>query len=223
MAQNESNLSSDKKTVQDGYDKMALKYADWAESSQSTRTRYVDTLLKRLPPNATVLELGCGAGVPVLEMLLKSGANVLANDLSNAMVDLAKSRFPQATFFPGDMTVLDLEASSLNAVAAFFSVMHLPREEQPSMLSKIHGWLKDGGLLVFNLGSVDSAEIKGDFHGVDMYWSSYDVEGSKGMVEAAGLKILNAEVLDGGDGNPSDPDYGTKFLWILAQKPEIAG
>lgn len=221
MEQNTPQLSDDKKIVQDGYDKMAQKYAAWTQDDPRARRQYTETLIERLPPNATVLELGCGSGHPVLETLLKSGANVIANDLSTAMVELAKARCPQATFLPGDMTALDIEPSSLDAVAAFFSVIHLPRQEQPAMLFKIHGWLKDSGLTVFNLAVNDSSEVRGAFFGVDMFWSSFDVESNKKMVEAAGFKLLSAEVLDAGeDLDPSDPDYKRKFLWILAQKTE---
>lgn len=224
MEQNTPQLSDDKKIVQDGYDKMAAQYDEWTKDDPRPRRRYTELLIKSLPSNATVLELGCGAGVPVLEMFSKSGAKVLANDLSTAMIELAKKRCPDATFLPGDMTALKIEPSSLDAVAAFFSIIHLPREEQPVMLSQIHGWLKDGAIIAFTLSCTDESEIRGSFFGVDMFWSSFDVESSKKLIRAAGFDILEAEVSDSGeDRDPSDPDYGVKFLWVLAKKPKVVG
>ncbi|KAF2164521.1 hypothetical protein M409DRAFT_56774 [Zasmidium cellare ATCC 36951] len=223
MANATSDLSVDKKIVQDGYDKMAEKYDDWTKDDPRNRTHYTELLIKNLPPNATVLEIGCGAGAPILEMLAKTGAKVLANDISTAMIELAKKRCPEATFMPGDMTALDIAPSSLHAVAAFFSIIHLPREEQPTMLSKIHGWLADGGQTAFTLACMDASEIRSSFFGQDMFWSSFDVKSSKAMVQAAGFEILQAEVLEvAEDVDPDDPDYGVKFLWILAKKPEAA-
>ncbi|KAK4499476.1 hypothetical protein PRZ48_009991 [Zasmidium cellare] len=221
MANANSDLSADKKIVQDGYDKMAEKYDDWTREEPRFRKHYTEILIKNLPANATVLEIGCGAGAPVLEMFANSGAKVLANDISTAMIELAKKRCPDATFMPGDMTALDIAPSSLHAVAAFFSIIHLPREEQPGMLSKIHGWLADGGMTAFTLACMDASEIRSTFFGQDMFWSSFDVKSSKAMVQAAGFQILEAEVLeDGKDRDPDDPDHGVQFLWILAKKPE---
>lgn len=222
MATTTSNLSVDKKIVQDGYDKMAEKYDDWAQEDTRLREQYTNLLAKSLPSNATVLEIGCGAGAPVLEMLTKSGAKVLANDISNAMIELAKKRCPEAIFMPGDMTTLDIEPSSLHAVAAYFSIIHLPREEQPGMLSKIHGWLAEDGLTAFTLACVDASEIRSNFFGVDMFWSSFDVKSSKAMVRAAGFEIVQAEVLEAAeDKGDDDPDKGVRFLWILAKKPKV--
>lgn len=221
MATTPSDLSVDKKIVQDGYDKMAEKYDDWAQEDTRLRKHYTNLLIKSLPANATVLEIGCGAGAPVLEMLAESGAKLLANDISNAMIELAKKRCPEATFMPGDMTALDITPSSLHAVGAYFSIIHLPREEQPAMLSKIHSWLAEGGLTAFTLACIDASEIRSNFLGVDMFWSSFDVKSSKAMVQTAGFEILQAEVLEAAeDKGDDDPDKGVSFLWILAKKPK---
>ena len=68
--------------------------------------------------------------------------------------------------------------------------------------------------------TIDEEEIHGEFLGRGMFWSSYDAKGNKDMVEEAGFEIVNAEVLEAGDGqlNEADPDHGVDFLWILARK-----
>jgi SAM-dependent methyltransferase len=168
-----------------------------------------------------ILELGCGAGVPITRMLLDRGAQVVANDISTKQISLAKVRCSEATFVPGDMAALTFEPASFDGVVAFYSIFHLPRAEQKGMLSKICSWLKPGGLFVLNLATEDNEEIYGEFLGHGMFWSSFSVEDSKEMVKGAGFELAEAEVLEAGDGklDESDPDYGVKFLWIAAKRP----
>lgn len=216
-----NSASSHKQLVQDGYDKMAAEYTAWVATGCHTRMQYVDDLISQLPnaSESTILELGCGAGTPVLEHLVQKVSHVFANDISNVQLDFARARCPhRTTFLLGDMTTLEMKPESLDAVMGFYSVLHLPREEQPAMLGQIHGWLKDGGLLAMNLATEDQEEIRGKFFGADMFWSGYPIERSKQMIMAAGFEVLKAEVKTGEDLDADDPDHGISFFWILARK-----
>lgn len=202
------------------YDNIAAWYLEWANSGASPRQRYTEKVLQNAPSNPRILELGCGPGVPITKMLLDRGASVVANDISTKQVSMAKERCPEATFIAGDMTKLEFEPESFNGVTCFYAIFHLPREDQKPMLAKIFSWLKPGGMLVFNSATVDEEEIHGEMMGHGMFWSSFDVEGNKAMVTAAGFELVEAEVVEAGDGKleESDPDYGVKFLWIAAKK-----
>ena len=209
--------------VQQGYDQIAEKYLSWSGTRPSPRERYTDELLKRLPLRAKILELGCGAGVPVTQMLISHGVEVVGNDISSRQLELAKARCPQADFVCGDMSTLELEPASFDGVVGFFTLFHLPRGEQRPMLERILSWLKDDGVLVANLGTTDEAEMRNDFFGTEMFWSSYDVEDSKAMIRDVGFELIEAEVLGSGDGlDSSDPDYGVQFLWFIARKAKGA-
>jgi SAM-dependent methyltransferase len=172
-----------------------------------------------------ILELGAGAGVPVTQMLIAAGVHVLANDISSTQLNLARERCPTAEFFPGDMMRLDFPSGSLDGVASFYAIFHLPRAEQTEMMKRIARWLRVGGVLVMNLATEDAEEIHGEFMGWGMFWSGFAVEGSLGMVESAGLTVLKSEVREAGEGllEEDDPDYGVKFLWIVARKDMEVG
>ncbi|CAK3774115.1 S-adenosyl-L-methionine-dependent methyltransferase [Lecanosticta acicola] len=214
-----------KKTIGDTYDNIAAWYLAWVEGQASPRVRYTRRLLDQCPVSPNLLELGCGAGVPVLRMLMDHGATVTGNDISTKQIELAQSRFPQAALIAGDMTALILEENSLDGILAFFSLFHLPREEYRSFLSKLFAWLKPSGVFAFNLATVDQDEIHGEFFGHGMFWSSFGETENLTVLADAGFTILEEEVLEAGDGKleEGDPDYGVKFMWILAMKPERAG
>jgi len=211
-----------KELVKGGYDTIALPYQKWAENQPTPRERYTTSVLKSLPPGPRILELGCASGVPITRMLLDNGAQVVANDISTKQLELARERCPEATatFVPGDMSALQFEPESFDGVVSFFAIFHLPRAEQKGMLIKIHTWLKDGKQFAFNLATKDAAEIRNKFFETDMFWSSFSVDDSKAMIREAGFEIIEAEVLEAGDGNldESDPDHGITFLWVLAKK-----
>jgi ubiquinone/menaquinone biosynthesis C-methylase UbiE len=209
-----------KQIVEQAYDYIAEWYLRWVEGQSSPRERYTNKVLENAPASPFVLELGCGPGVPITRMLLDRGAQVVANDISAKQISMAKVRCPEATLISGDMAALSFEPASFDGVISFFTIFHLPRAEQKGMLSNIYSWLKPGGMFVFNLATVDEEEIHGEFLGHGMFWSSYGVEDNKAMVRDIGFEVVEAEVLEAGDGQleESDPDYGVKFMWVVARK-----
>lgn len=219
-------MENPKEIVENAYDNIADWYRDWAISQASPRERYTEKVLTNASANASanasprILEIGCGAGVPITRMLLDHGAEVVANDISAKMIEMARARCPEATFFPGDMGALDFARAYFDGAVSFYAVFHLPREEQKAMLAKVHAWLRPGAMLALNLATVDEEEIHGEMMGHGLFWSSFDVEGNRAMVEGAGFEEVEFEVLEAGDGklDEDDPDYGVKFMWITAKK-----
>lgn len=210
-----------KKIVEESYDDIADWYLQWVQGQKSPRGDYTERVLKDVPAaNARILELGCGAGIPITRMLLDRGADVVANDISSKQISMAKTRCPRAQFIAGDMTELSFEPASFDGAVSFYAVFHLPRAEQKGMLAKIHEWLRPGALFAFNLATMDEEEIHGEFLGRGMFWSSFAVEDSKAMVQDVGFELVDAQVLEAGDGrlDEDDPDFGVKFLWIVARK-----
>lgn len=223
---------SDAKLVNtEAYDHLATWYLSWVSAqTNSPRERYAAKVLENYNKNASestpssptqqpsILELGCGPGIPITALLLSSGAHVLANDISPAQIALAKTKThphpqnSQVKFVAGDMATLSLPPSTLDGVVCFFTLFHLPRAEQPPMLSKIHSWLKVGGLLVCNFATFDEEEIYGEMMGCGIFWSGFGVQENRAMVAEAGFEIESEEVLE------SEVDGGNEFWWVAARK-----
>jgi ubiquinone/menaquinone biosynthesis C-methylase UbiE len=131
-----------KQIVAQGYDHIAEYYSQWVTRTRTDeRQRYTELLLERLPSAATVLELGCGVGLPTT-LALAQRFQVTGIDLSARHVALARQNVPDATFVQADMARLTFSPASFDAVVAFFSIIHVPREEQPELLCNIATWLK---------------------------------------------------------------------------------
>ncbi|KAI0189286.1 methyltransferase [Astrocystis sublimbata] len=208
--------------VEYAYDQIADWYLQWVETQKSPRERYTKKLLDELSqqPSPSVLELGCGPGVPVLQLLLQHGARVVANDISTKQIEMARDRFPAAELLAGDMTALAFEPETFHGAVSFYTLFHLPRSKLKEMLTKIHTWLKPGGVFAFNLATIDEEEIHGEFFGYGMFWSSYDIDGSRALLRDTGFDLLHVQVLQAGDGklDEDDPDFGAEFMWVVARK-----
>jgi SAM-dependent methyltransferase len=220
-----------KSRMKASYDAIAPQYNEWTVPHSVKRLRFLDQLLDRLPTtNSTpvsVLELGCGYGIPVTQKLLSHpNFSVTANDLSSAQLALARanllpdpagSAHSRLTLLEGDMLALDFTPATLDAVVGMYSIIHLPRAEQVEMLRKIVAWLKPGGWLLANFGAEELAgketenwlkEEKGW-----MFWSGWGSEGTMEKVKEAGLEVVVQETLE--------DEVDVKFLWILARKSDF--
>jgi ubiquinone/menaquinone biosynthesis C-methylase UbiE len=208
-------MSDAKEVVRQGYNRIAKQYVEWAKSVRTDeRQRYTNVLLNSLPAGASLLELGCGSGDPTTRQLAERFA-ITGVDLSERQIALAKSNVPNTAFLRCDMTQLHFSPASFNAVAAFYAITHVPREEHPTLLGKIAEWLKPGGLFVASMstGSLAGA-IEDDWLGAPMYFSGHDERTNRRMVEDVGLAILSAQ-------QETADEFGgpTTFLWIVASKP----
>ncbi|QIX02395.1 hypothetical protein AMS68_007912 [Peltaster fructicola] len=207
-----------KEIVRKGYNVIAEKYLAWFQGRPMLHEEKLNQVLEHLNSQSRVLELGCGAGTPITKRLTERVAEVVANDYSEKQIELAKQNAPKAKLIHGDMAQLEFEPESFDAIVAFYSFFHLPKEAHQPLLKKIHSWLKKDGLLMYT-HSVEDKEYNSSFLGVDTFFGSFGVDGNVKLAEDSGFEIIQAEVRAQGDvADPDDPDNGVSFLWIFAKK-----
>jgi ubiquinone/menaquinone biosynthesis C-methylase UbiE len=205
-----------KRTVEEGYDRMAESYLATKNADDPTTLAALEELTRDLPPGAAVLDLGCGAGVPVTRWLADRRFAVTGVDFSARQLELARRLVPAADFIRADLTALNLPPGSFDAVVAFYSIIHVPRTEHPGLLKDIHRWLKPGGafLAAWALGAWEGEESDWEGWGAAMRWSHYDGETNLKMLREAGFEITSAEARTG-KGTGDDEEA---WLWVLARK-----
>jgi cyclopropane fatty-acyl-phospholipid synthase-like methyltransferase len=199
-----------KRVVESGYDAIAERYLTWsAQIADDPRRHYLAEFDRRLPDGAKVLELGCGAGVPSTRQLAERH-DVLGVDLSRQQLDLARANVPGARFEKADMTALDLPEGEFDGIAAFYSILHVPRADQPALIAKIARWLKPGGLFLASLG-VGTPDVTENWLGVEMFFGSNTPARNREIL-AEHLEIVIDDL-----GTMHEPDPAT-FHWVLAVK-----
>lgn len=188
-----------------GYDLMAGDYHDNRHIFGNKKE--LEDFTSLLPRNATVLDLGCGAGVPVTKFLVDSGFSVTGVDFSESMLNLATKNVPEATFMKKNMMELDFTDNSFDGLTACYSIIHVPREKHVTLFQTFHRILKPNGVLLISMGST-GWEGTGEFHGVQMFWSHYDPKKTLQIVADAGFEILFDKLIIAG---------GETHYWILAK------
>ena len=202
-----------KLAVAEGYDRIADVYLHWRERTPKQRiTAYLDHVTEGLPHGARVLDLGCGAGVPYAAMLSER-FDVIGVDISRGQLAMARRLVPGAAFLRGDMSSLAFRPGAFDAIIALYSIIHVPREEHDPLFRSLYDLLRPGGRMLAVLGRDDWVGRESDWlvPGVEMYWSHFDAETNRRMVERAGFRLLDAQI---------EPDpLGGAHLFVVAEKP----
>lgn len=193
--------------VKEGYNKAAENYS--AERDSFQNQKYLEKLIEYLSTGSTILDLGCGSGIPVDKYLTEHNYKVLGIDISEKQIELAKKNLPEQFFEVKDMSELQETEYQADAVVSFYAIFHMPKEQHEELFKKINTFLPENGLILVTMGSSEWEGIEEDFHGAKMFWSHYGAEKNKEIVRQAGFEILFDEVDDSG---------GEKHLVILARK-----
>lgn len=205
-----------KKLVETGYDHVAESYLADKDPDDPTAIAALEDLAGRIPPNAAILDLGCGAGIPATKWLAEKHS-VVGVDVSEKQIELAKGNVPNAKFIKSDMASLDFEPGTFDASISFFSIIHVPREEHAEMFERVHRWLKPGGLFLatHSVGEWEGEDENWAGWGAAMWWSHFDGNENLKMLREAGFEIVSSDTNSGkGVGEEEEA-----WLWILARKP----
>jgi ubiquinone/menaquinone biosynthesis C-methylase UbiE len=202
-----------KRTVESGYDALAGRFGEWmAKVEGDPWERFLDEVASRLPAGARVLDLGCGNGVKIGR--LADRFDVVGVDISERQLQHARAAIPGATFIQADFTELEFPANAFDAVTALYSIVHVPRVEQPDLLGRIMSWLNPGGLFLASMSHAGGEDRTDEWLGVEMFFSGFDADTNRRLVRRAGFELLADELVW-----MREPESEVAFLWVLGRKP----
>jgi len=206
--------------VQSSYDAVATAYGD--QLVDELRGLPFETwLLDRVVASAAgrpVVEAGSGPG-HVTAYVADGGAEAMGIDVSPAMVDEARRRFPGVSFEVGDLRRLSRPATSSGwaAVLGWYSLIHLATSELPDAIAALVRPLAPGGWLVLALHA--GAEVRHLHewfgHEVDLQVVLHEPAFVVGAVAAAGLVDLEWYLR----GPLASRGETTQRLYVVARKP----
>jgi SAM-dependent methyltransferase len=201
--------------VRAGYDLCAESYASARRGDDSDQ---LAPLLCVLPEDSSVLDLGCGAGVPIARRLAESH-EVTGVDTSERMLRLARSAVPEASFIHSDILDVELDPSSFDAVVAIFVLFHVPREEHGRLLGRVRSWLRPGGYFLATLTEeAEAPHTEDGFFGTRMYWSSLGLADYKELLLGLGFEIREERIVGHGYGRTCQA-LDERHPMVLARTP----
>lgn len=163
------------------YQTRAANYADLGISP--TQATALNVFSTALPPEAHILDLGCGPGLHA-RALMDLGHSVDAIDATQAFVDAARAIGVAARLATFD----DINAhNAYDGIWASFSLLHAPRADVPRYLAALAHALRPGGTFFLGMktGSGESRDSIGRHY---CYFSAEELEQ---MLTDLGLTITH--------------------------------
>lgn len=204
--------------TQTSYDQVAAEYAEKFKDEMDQKPfdrDCLDRLAREVGDLGPICDLGCGPG-QIARYLHRQGVNVLGVDLSPRMVQEAQRLNPDIPFHQGDMLALPDPDNCWGGIAAFYCMIHIPREKIVDALRELKRVLKPGGVLLiaFHIGE----EIK---H-LDEWWEKpvnldfafYRPEAMETWLKEAGLALIETLVRE----PIPEVEVATRRAYVFAKK-----
>ena len=146
-----ANHLNRKADVTRSYDVVADEYAHRISQELEHKPidrRLLDRFAESVAGRGQVCDVGCGPG-HVTRYLHERGVDVFGIDLSPRMIEVAAKLNPGIEFAVDDVLALQVADASWAGALAFYSLIHLTREEIPVALRELNRVLRaDAPLLI---------------------------------------------------------------------------
>ncbi len=160
----------------DTYNSSAEQLAQYF-SGIGARTDDIDLAFKLADrgDEARVIEIGCGDGRDA-EEIVERVQWYEGVDPSVGLLELARQRLPDTSFIEADALSYNYP-ENIDIIFAFASLLHVSKEDLPTVFDKSYQALSDGGIYYISLKerSEYAEEVKNDEYGERMFYY-YNVE-----------------------------------------------
>jgi SAM-dependent methyltransferase len=204
--------------TQAGYDAVAHEYAEKFKDEMGVKPfdrACLDRLGREVAALGPICDLGCGPG-QIARYLHRQGISALGVDISANMVAEAQRLNPEIPFHQGNMLALPDPDSSWGGIAAFYSIIHVPRGQVVAALREMKRVLKPNGvlLLAFHIGQEIKHLDEWWDKAVDLDFAFYMPEEMEAWLREAGLAVEETLVRD------PDPtvEVATRRAYLFARK-----
>ena len=130
------------------YSKKLLNELDYKPNDKLLLDNFCKTVLNH-NNEAIALDIGCGPG-HVANYMVNGALKTIGIDLSSGMIEQAKINFPHVDFQIANMLQLPFQDNSIDGIVAFYSIIHLEKEDIPKAIQEFHRILKNNGLIIIS-------------------------------------------------------------------------
>lgn len=178
----------------------------WAElrGDKPAEGPWLDRFCSLLPAGATLLDIGCGSGLPIAGELVRRGFTVTGVDAAPEMLALFRRNLPDHTAFHADMRQLSL-GRRFAGLLAWDSFFHLSPGDQRAMFARFRDHAAPNAALMFTSGPAEGEAI-GELSGEPLYHGSLGPEEYRALLDAAGFRVIGHAV--------EDPTCGYRTVWL---------
>src|SRR5262249_51619898 len=177
-----------------GYEGIAAEFV--STRSTTTGVKRVRDWARALPRGAAVVDLGCGPGLPITEVLVAEGLQVYGVDAAPSLVQAFRRNLPNTPIACEAVQDSRFFDRTFDGVLAWGLMFMLSPEDQRHLIQRIADILVPGGRLLFT----SPAEIGfGNDAMTGLEWRSLGAGEYRRQLSAVGLSVARQyEDEDGG-------------------------
>jgi len=207
--------------TQTSYDQVAADYAEKFKDEMDDKPfdrNCLDRLASEVRDLGPICDMGCGPG-QIARYLHRQGIATLGVDLSPRMIAEAQRLNPEVHFHQGDMLALPDADDSWGGIAAFYCIIHIPRERIVDALREMKRVLKPGGILLITFHMGDEIKHLDDWweKPVDLDFAFYQPTEMENWLKEAGYELEETLVREP---NP-EVEVSTRRAYIFVRKSII--
>lgn len=135
-----------------------------------------ELFLDNLPANSKILDLGCGHGIPVAELISNRGHRIVGVDRSEKLLAFARNAMPAHEWILSDLDSFEIN-DIYDGIVIWDSLFHLPRTEHLTLLRKVSSALKPNGVLILSSGGseTDIPAFTDQMFGQTFFYDSFPI------------------------------------------------
>ena len=205
--------------TENSYDLVATEYAEKFKDEMDDKPfdrDCLDQLAREVGKLGPICDMGCGPG-QIARYLHRQGVDTLGVDLSPRMIAEAGRLNPEIPFHQGNMLALPDADNSWGGIAAFYCIIHIPREKIVDALREMKRVLKPGGVLLITFHIGDKIEHLNKWweKPVHLDFAFYQPVEMENWLKEAGYELEATLVRQP---NP-DVEVETERAYLFAKKP----
>ena len=184
--------------------------AAWAKlrNNRLVERPWIDRFCRLIPHGGSIVDIGCGSGLPIAGELIERGFDVTGVDGTPTMIGLFKHNLPGVAVHFADMRELAFD-QRFQGLLAWDSFFHLSPEDQRDMFPRFQELAEPDAALMFSSGNAEGEAI-GELEGDRLYHGSLDPDEYRSLLDVAGFTVI-AHVVE-------DPDCGRRTIWLAQQR-----
>ncbi len=146
---------------------------------------FLEPLARRLPPEAFILDVGCGSGRDLLWMK-KRGFEVVGFERSPGLAELTREN-AGCEVIEGNFETYDFSAIMVDAVMIVGALVHLPNIRFPEVFKNITSALSENGSVLLTLKEGEESSMDSDSR---IFYLWKDAE-ARELIESLGFKVCD--------------------------------
>jgi ubiquinone/menaquinone biosynthesis C-methylase UbiE len=215
-------MGQDVNKIESQYDAVAKEYAE-AFSGEHEKKPKDREILHRFSQEVgnrrPVWDFGCGPG-QTAKYLADLGIEISGLDLSEKLLEQARTIHPEIHFRRGNILDLEFEKDSIAGVVAFYAIVHFTKEQAGMAFREVFRVLQPGGVFLFTYHVGEQAIHLSDFLGkkVDIDFMFFTTDFIFSCLKDCGfekMEVIEREPYPGAE-------YKSRRAYVFATKPVVS-